>query len=619
MTDDIKQTLDAALAHHRASRLNEAITLYTKALERDPENPDALHLLGVATEQSGDARRGEELIRRALAINPNSPTFHNNLGKVLAEQRRWDEAAASHGRAAELAPGYGEAWCCLGIALQALDRRTDAERAYRQCLVVAPTEARAASGLGAVLFQDGRIAEAAAYFNQAVRLAPDRADDFAYLGHVLGKLGLANEAVGAFRKYLDFHPGHVAARDNLIFNLLALPSASNRDVAAELAAYARSYDGPPPATSFANLKDPNRRLRVAYMSSSLLYRHNLFYVMEAPLHAHDRTQFEIFVYGNVPYAGDSQAPLRALARCRDTTGLDDTTVADLIRSDGIDVLVSVLGRGSASPRHRILFRRPAPIQMAYQWVMSTGIPEVDYWIADEAGVPANTTEIFHETILRLPQFLVFQPPPAAPPVAPLPASRNGFITFGSFANTFKLNDELFAAWAAILADVPGSRLVLKSEPLSDAPTRALVDTRLRRAGLPMDRVVILPRTPGLAAHLARYGEIDISLDTFPYTFGNTALESLWMGVPVVSLAGSRFASRITFSILRAAGFPDLAAFDATGYVQKAVELARDTGALAAWRAVARERIAASALMDYAGHTRALEGAYREAWRRWCAS
>jgi predicted O-linked N-acetylglucosamine transferase (SPINDLY family) len=251
--------------------------------------------------------------------------------------------------------------------------------------------------------------------------------------------------------------------------------------------------------------------------------------------------------------------------------------------------------------------------------MSTGIPGVDYWLADEAGVPTNPQEVFQETVIRLPQFLVFQPPPAAPPVAPLPAARNGFITFGSFANTFKLNDELFAAWAAILARVPESRLVLKSEPLSDAPTRALVDTRLRRAGLPMDRVIILPRTPGLAAHLARYGEIDISLDTFPYTFGNTALESLWMGVPVVSLAGSRFAGRITFSILQAAGFHDLAAFDAAGYAQKAVELARDTGALAAWRGTARERIAASALMDYAGHTRALEQAYREAWRRWCAS
>ena len=619
MTDEIKRHLDAALEHHRASRFSEAIALYTKALESEPENADTLHLLGVATEQAGNARQGEELIRRALAINPAEPIFHNNLGKALAKQRRWEEAAACHRRAAELAPGFAEAWCALGIALRAIEDLNNAEAAYRQCLALTPNDGRALSGLGAIfLFQD-RLAEAAAYLNQALRQPTGRAEDHAYLGIVLGKLGLAAEAIPEFRKFLESEPQNLDALDHLIFNLLALPSTSNSDIAAELAAYGRSYDGPAPTQSFPNRKAPHRRLRVAYISSSLTAGHNLFYVMEQPLRTHDRTQFEIFLYGDVRYDAEAQAPLRGVVdACRDTTSLDDAAVAELIRSDRIDILVSVLGRGSASPRHRILFRKPAPIQMAYQWIVSTGIPAVDYWLADDVGVPLNTQEPFHETILRLPQFLVFQPR-VSPPIAPLPALKRRSITFGSFANTFKLNDKLFTAWAAILARVPRSRLVLKSEPLADGPTRLLVEARLRRAGLPMDRVVILPRTPGLKAHLERYGEIDISLDTFPYTFGNTALESLWMGVPVVSLAGPRFASRITLSILQAAGFADLAASDAAGYVDKAAQLAGDVDALAAWRSKARERIAASALMDYTGHTRALEQVYRQAWIRWCES
>ncbi len=620
MTDDIKQTLDAALAHHRASRLKEAVALYTQALERDPENADALHLLGIATAQSGDPRRAEELIRRALAINPTEPLFHQNLGKALVAQGRWKDAAASHRRAAETAPAFGEAWWALGVALQACQDFAGAEAAYRQCLAVTPNDVRAVRGLGIIFSEQNRLAEAAAYLNQSIQREPGRANDHARLGNVLGRLGLVAEAITEFRRCLELMPQNTDARDNLIFNLLALPSATNSDLANELAAYGRAYEGPPAATSFANRPDPERRLRIAYISSSLLFGHNVFYVMEWPLRAYDRAQFDIFIYGDVPYHQDSHAPLRAnLGACRDTTGLDDDAVADLIRSDGIDILVSVLGRGSALPRHSVLFRRPAPIQMAYQWVVSTGIPPVDYWIADAAGVPATTQEPFHERIVRLPQFLVFQPPPGAPEVAPLPATQNGFVTFGSFANTFKLNDELFATWASILARVPRSRLVLKSEPLADPPTRALVDTRLRRAGLPMDRIDVLPRTPGRTAHLARYGEIDISLDTFPYTFGNTALESLWMGVPVVSLAGPRFASRITFSILTAAGFPDLAAPDLDGFIRKAVDLAGDVDALAAWRRTARQRISTSALMDYTGHVRALEQTYREAWRRWCAS
>ena len=619
LTDEVRKDLDTGLEHHRASRFDEAIALYTKALERAPDNADALHLLGVATGQAGDPGRGEKFIRRALAINSTEPLFHNNLSKSLAQQGRWEEAAASSRRAIELAPAFTEAWCALGIALQAIEDLSGAEAAYRQCLTLAPNEMRAISGLGAVFLLQDRLAEAAAYFNEALRREPDRADDRAYLGNALGKLGLAAEAIAEFRKFLEVKPRNLEARDNLIFNLLAVPSASNNDLAAELKAYACAYRGPAPVTTFANRKDPHRRLRIAYLSSSLVARHNLFYVMERPLRTHDHAQFEIFLYGNVRYDADTEAPLRAIVdACRDTTGLDDTAIADLIRRDGIDILVSVLGRGSALPRHTVLFQRPAPIQMAYQWVTSTGIQTVDYWLADEVGVPANTTEPFHETVLRLPQFLVFQPR-VSPPVTPLPAATNGFVTFGSFANTFKLNDELFAAWAEILARVPKSRLVLKSEPLSDPPTRVLIDARLRRAGLPMDRIIILPRTPELTAHLKMYGEIDISLDTFPYTFGNTALESLWMGVPVVSLAGPRFANRITLSILHAAGFADFAASDTAGYIQKAVQLAGNVKALAAWRQAARERIKASPLMDYTGHTRALEQAYRQAWMRWCES
>lgn len=619
LTGEAKKYLDAALEHHRASRISEAIALYNQALERAPDDADALHLLGVATEQAGDAPGGEELIRRALAINPDAPQFHHNLGKVLSAQGRWEEAAASDRRAVELSPAFSEAWCALGIALQAIEDRNGAEAAYRQCLAFTPNDVRAISGLGAICLLQDRLAEAAAYFNRATLQAPDRADNYAYLGNALGKLGLASEAIAALRKFIELKPHNLEGRDNLIFNLLALPSASNDDLAAELKAYGQAYEGPAPQKSFSNRKEPGRRLRVAYLSSSLKARHNVFYVMEPPLRAHDHTQFEIFLYGNVRYDADSESALRSIVdACRDTTRLGDAEVADLIRRDEIDILVSVLGRGSALPRHSVLFRRPAPIQMAYQWVTSTAIPTVDYWLADEAGVPTNTTEPFNETVLRLPQFLVFQPR-VSPPVAPLPAVKNRFITFGSFANTFKLNDNLFAAWAAILARVPGSRLVLKSEPLAHAPTRALVDARLRRAGLPMDRIIILPPSPGLTAHLERYGEIDISLDTFPYTFGNTALESLWMGVPVVTLAGPRFANRITLSILQAAGFANLAASDTAGYIQKAVELAGNVGALATWRQMARERIKASALLDYKGHTRALEQAYREAWVRWCES
>lgn len=620
MIEDIEPLLDEGLKHHNAGRLSEALALYSEALRRAPDNARALELLGVATAQSGDPRGGEALLRRAIAINPDPPQFHNNLGKAVGDQGRWKEAIAHHVRATELAPRYVDAWYCLGRALQKSGDLGAAEAAYRHAIKYAPNETNALTELGLILYEQGRLVEAAAWLDQAVRSPPEKIEARFTLAAAQGKLGLISDAVGNFRRLIEAHPKNLDFRDYLIFFLLASPSVSNQDIATELTAYARSYVGPTPANSFASQRVPHRRLRIGYLSSGLRTEHNLLYVMEPILNGHDRSQMGIFLYGDIPFDQATQAPLRnAVDGCCDTTSLDDAAVADRIQRDRIDILVSVLGRGARASRQTVLFRRPAPIQMAFLWVSSTGIPSVDYWIADEAAVPNNREEMFRETIINLPHLFAFQPPSPVPPVSPLPALANGFVTFGSFANTFKLNDELFAAWHAILARVPNSRLVLKSETLSDAPTRASLETRLRYAGLPLDRVTVWPRTANLAEHLARYGEVDIALDTFPYTFGNTALEALWMGVPVVSFAGPRFAHRITLSILSTAGFPDLAVFSRDAYVEKAVELATDLKALAHWRQTARERITISPLLDYSSYVDALEQAYRTAWLRWCNS
>lgn len=620
MTEDVRSLIDDGLKHHNAGRLREALALYNEAVHRAPDNAVALQLLGVATAQSGDPGRGEALLRRAIALNPDPPQFHNNLGKVLGEQGRWEEAVVHHRRATELGPRYADAWSGLGVALQKTGDLAAAEAAFRRAIAHAPNEVRALTELGCMLHGQGRLAEAAAWLDQAIRYAPTRTEAILALGIVQAKLGLVAEAITIFRRLLRAYPQNLHVRDLLIFYLLTSPTASNQDIATELSAYARSYIGPAPAISFANERTPHRRLRIGYLSSGLSSEHNLLYTTGPVLNGHDRKQMEIFVYGDVPYDQDGQAPIRdAVDHCCDTTSLSDAALADRIRQDKIDILVSVLGRGSRAPRHTVLFHRPAPIQMAYLWVNSTGIPTVDYWLADDVGVPVDTQEPFHETVLRLPQFQVFRMPPWAPPISPLPALKNGYVTFGAFANTFKLNDEVFAAWAAILAQVPNSRLALKSEAFADAPTRVLFESRLRYAGLPPDRVTVWPRTPNLADHFGRYGDIDIALDTFPYTFGNTALESLWMGVPVVSLAGPRFSHRITLSILTAAGFPDLAVSSRAAYIERAVDLATDLEALARWRMAARDRVSASPLLDYGGHVRALEQAYRAAWIRWCDS
>lgn len=613
-----RQALEAAIEEHRAGRVAEAARLYRRVIDADPQNADAFHLLGIATQQMGDMVLGEALIRDAIALNPTAPLFHNNLGKALAAQRRWNDAVASHRYAVQLAPGYVDGWIGLGLALQGSEDYPAAEAAYRRVLELAPDHVAALNNLGIVLDSLQRHVDAVEVLSRAVALAPTMAEGYGNLGRVQGKLGLIADAVSSFRNAVERAPHDLALHDQLIFHLLALPTASNQDVARATRAYGNAYRGPAPAATFANSRDPARRLRIAYLSGGLRAGHNLLYIMEPIFRAHDRAQLELYCYGDAPYADEGQASVRNLVDvCRDTSGLDDAAVAEMIRRDGIDIVVSLLGRGSRGPRHSVLFQRPAPVQIAYNWVSSSGIPAVEYWIADTAAVPATSEETFTEDILRVPHLQVFQPPSGAPPVGPLPALRNGFITFGSFSIPMKVNDEVMSAWAAILDRMPSARLQLKAVAFGDPRTHDLTLERLRRAGVPLDRVDVRPPTASLTDHLAAYHEIDIALDTFPYTFGNTAFEALWMGVPVVSMAGPRFASRITLMILTAAGFQDLAVATPAEYVDQAAALAGDLDALAAWRQSARGRLESSPVMDYTAHTRALESAYREAWRRWC--
>jgi protein O-GlcNAc transferase len=608
--------LETAVAHHRSGRLTEAEALYRRVLADYPDHPDALHLLGVVLQQTGDPTGAEALIRKAISLAPDMPLFHHNLGKALAEQRRWHDAIASYCRAIELAPDYAEAWFNLGTTYQALDDHPAAENAYRRMLQIAPNDGRAYNNLGLVLEATQRLAEAADCFNRAIAAAPSDSAAHANLGRAFGKLGLIDDAVRSLRKAVELDPRDASLRDQLIFHLVAQPDATNRDIAAELQAYARGLGGVSSA-GFANDLDPNRRLRVAYLSSGLQAGHNLLYLMEPLLRNHDRRRFEIFLYGDVPYAAAANESVRQLAdEVRDTTGLDDSALAARIREDRIDILVSLLGRGSRVPRHPVLFHRPAPVQMALFWISPTGIPAVDYWIGDHASVPIDTTEEFREMVLRIPHLFLFQPPPDSPPVSLLPARRNGFVTFGCFTVTFKLNDKVLAAWAALLNELSEARLLLKAPALLDEQTRSFMIRRLERAGVPVARVTLLSPTSTLAEHLACYHDIDIALDTFPYTYGNTALESLWMGVPVVSLVGSRFASRITHSILHAAGFMETAAATPAAYVRTAVALAGDLDTLEDWRAAARSHISRSPLTDGAQYTAALEKEYANAWIAW---
>ena len=366
--------------------------------------------------------------------------------------------------------------------------------------------------------------------------------------------------------------------------------------------------------------DPGRRLRVGYVSNNFR-EHSVAFFVEALLASHDRSKVEIFCYADIMLADEFSGRLRRhSAQWRVITGQSDAQVAELIRQDAIDILVDLAGH-TARNRLLVFARKPAPVQVTYLgYCNTTGLSAMDYRFTDALADSPGTTEHLHtEQLVRLPDCAwCYRPPDASPAVETPPVLRSGHITFGCFNARPKITGEMLALWARLLLEMPASSLLLKNVGFGEPSARQHTRDLLAKAGIAPERVELVGRVPTLAGHLATYARVDIALDTFPYHGTTTTCEALWMGVPVITLAGRTHASRVGVSLLTTTGLPELVASSPDEYVKIAAALATDVPRLAALRTTLRTRMASSPLMDASRFARNVEAAYRQMWRTWCA-
>jgi predicted O-linked N-acetylglucosamine transferase (SPINDLY family) len=312
---------------------------------------------------------------------------------------------------------------------------------------------------------------------------------------------------------------------------------------------------------------------------------------------------------------------RIADRWRSTVGLSDDAVADLVRSDGIDVLVDLAGH-TAGNRLLVFARKPVPVQVAHMVGsgMTTGVPAIDVFLADKDLAPNGSEHLFAERVMRLPRIpLVYAPPEGMPPVRKLPALLKGYITFGCFSRTARINEGVIEAWARILKGVAGARLVLNSKPFQEAESRAHWHARFRAHGIASDRIDLIYTSPQPKTWDA-YGQIDIALDPFPHNAGTTTIEALWMGVPVVSLADRPPVGRFGASILGSLGMHDWVTGNVNQYVARAIKAAADQHALAHLRQDLRDKFKTSPLGgNHAALTQEIEAVFRQLWRNYCSA
>ena len=376
--------------------------------------------------------------------------------------------------------------------------------------------------------------------------------------------------------------------------------------------------GAPSSQLFRCTRNPDRTLRIGYLSADL-YEHSVTFFFEPVLSSHDTACFETICYSSSAHTDAVTGRLRASAsRWRDISLMNPMKIAETIREDGIDILVDLSGHtaGNSLP---VFALRPAPVQVTWLgYPNTTGLAAMDYRITDEYADPAGEDAFYTETLLRLSGcFLCYRPPADAPVVTPLPAGDSGQVTYGSFNNMAKITDKVVALWARVLQATPGSRLILKNQSLTDPETREYLHGQFTQHGIDTARIVMHGRMPSTADHLALYGQIDIALDTFPYNGTTTTCEAMWMGVPTMVLAGNRHAGRVGVELLHAADMSDWIADSPDEYVRKSTAFASDRAGLAEFRANLREKLRTSILLNATAFTGKLEDACRNVWKKWC--
>ncbi len=603
----------------QAGRVREAIGPLQHAARLAPGRADVLNALGSALRRDGQVAAAIAALEQALALEPAFTDAHYNLGNALKDAGRYAEAERHYREAIAREPNFADAHYGLGLVLRALGRTDEAIAEYQEAIRLVPGHADVHISLGSAFSDRSQTHLARRAYETALAIDPDNATALGNLGNALTTMGRLEEGIAKVEKAVALDPDNAAMHSNLIFHCHYSPAYGSMDLL-RLARQWNDRHGRPRATNrkpHRNDRDPDRRLRIGYVSGDFRV-HPVGWFMTPVFAAHDTSAVETFAYSASAYADDLTRRIQAgVGHWREVAGVSESDLAATIRADRIDILVDLAGH---TARHRLLAfaEKPAPVQVTAVVPGTSGVEAIDYFLSDRFETPPGSEAHFSETVIRLPDgFHCYGPPPYAPDVAPLPARANSAVTFGCFNNLAKVTPQVIALWAKVLAAVPGARLLLKTKALDDPDAQAWYRELTAAAGIAPERLMLAGGAPH-AELLAAYGEVDITLDPFPYSGGLTTTESLWMGVPVITLSGETFAGRHSTSHLANVGLPELIAATPQDYVAIAAGLADDRDRLAGLRASLRARMAASPICDAQRYTRNLEAAYRAMWRAWCA-
>jgi len=600
------------LGHIAVSRKDwsAAADAYRKAVAIDANNVVAWSNLATCEQELQNWQRAEAAFERSLQLAPVDLGVRANYGWFLTNRGRAGQALDVLEAALIERPEAAPAWTAAGHARSKLGDRPGAIDAYRMALRFAPQNPFARHGLAVALRVGWKLVESERVIRELLADEPG----FSPAWVLLAGMQSADEAKESFRRAIELtpKPGTHSAL------LLSMQYAADAEPQTLLAAhrewesiYARSLL--PVPLPVARPKRQGDRLRLGFVSAGFS-RHPVGFLGLPALERLDRERCEVVCYSDVIVEDEFTARFRAIASgWRGTAGLSNEEVAEFVKSDEIDVLFD-LG-GHTEDRMLLFARKAAPLQISWLgYVGTTGLEAMDYVLADRFHVRDGEEAGYVERILRMPHdYVCYGPPADAPDVAALPALTNGYVTFGSFNNPAKLSSLTMEVWAEVLRRVPRSRLLLKYGGLDQPDDQERYRTKLKERGVEPERIQFSGWSETREL-LEAYGQMDLALDTLPYSGGLTTCEALWMGVPVITCPGSTFASRHSTSHLMNAGLAEFVAAEREEYVRLAVTWAERVNELAELRARLRQQMRESKLCDSTTFARDFSSVLERAWQ-----
>lgn len=630
-----------------------AIADYRKMQASLPMNAEVHYTIGHALHLTGNTDDAQAAFRLAISLRPDHINALRDYAALLHELERHDEAVANYRAASLLAPHDAAIACGLGAALQANGALEQALLAYQTVLELMPESAAAHNNIGSVLQNRGQVELAQQSFLRALKIDPDFADALCNMGVCMLGLGRLDESLDYTSRAIALNPTHLQARtnltsilfrqgrnddvitqcrvaleinpdwnfihSNLLFSLSHSEQLGPAAVFDEHQRYAQRFEAPQRASwpRHANARDPERRLRIGFVSADL-YNHVVSsFITPVFEHLRHAPGLELLVYANSLHDDESSRHLTTLVDVwQQVEKLNDEKFAQLIIADGIDILIDLSGHTGGN-RLTTFAGKPAPLQASWiGYPMTTGLQAMDYYLSDRYFSPPGLLDAqFTEKLLRLPASAPFMPSAEAPALSPAPALNNGYITFGSFNRPSKLSRKLIARWATLLRSLPDARMVMAG--MSDEGITDTLRAWFAEEAIASERLDFYRHTH-TAAYLKLHEQVDICLDTSPYGGGTTTLYALWMGVPTLTMTGPTLPCRVGATIMSQTGLTEFIANDEADFIDKGMQLAGNIPHLAAVRMQARTRMSNSAMGQPALIAAGLDNALRTMWQRWCA-